>query len=128
VAIYLGRGMGVQIGVHNIAPCFVGKGGTSHDDFLEGAIMAMVWIQLARFQCAWGKEGGGGSGRLEQKVGRWPSREHVMRIQMIREAWRIYSWGSRVDEEAGGKAGKLEWGHRWVCGGQQMCQGQEREG
>jgi TPP-dependent pyruvate/acetoin dehydrogenase alpha subunit len=48
MAIYLGRGMGVQIGVHNIAPCFVSKGGTNQSEFLEGTTLTMVWIQLVR--------------------------------------------------------------------------------
>lgn len=39
MAICLGRGMGVQIGVHNIAPCFVLGRGAYKNEFSEGANM-----------------------------------------------------------------------------------------
>jgi hypothetical protein len=59
--------MGVQIGVHNIAPCFVRQGWTSNGNFLEGGNMEGGLEPAGRLPGGLVGQGQGVSGRLEQK-------------------------------------------------------------
>lgn len=59
--------MGVQIGVHNIAPCFVVRGWAGDGEFLKGANMESGLEPAGRVPGGLVGGGRGRSGRLEQK-------------------------------------------------------------
>jgi hypothetical protein len=59
--------MGVQIGVHNIAPCFVGKGRAVAGDFMEGVNMESGLKVSCRLPVVQVGRGDESKGQLEQK-------------------------------------------------------------
>jgi hypothetical protein len=59
--------MGVQIGVHNIAPCFVGKGGVVSGKIMEGANVESGLDAVGRLPGVLMGRGEGEQGRLGQK-------------------------------------------------------------
>ncbi len=59
-------------------------------------------------------------------MGREVTREHGRMVQKIKGACKTYPGGTKGDGTAGGGLASLGWGCRWVCGGLQMCQEQER--
>lgn len=66
--ICLGRGIGVQIGVHNIAPCFVLRWGTGDNEFSEGGNMENDLVPAEREKSALVGWGEGIKGEVQEKL------------------------------------------------------------